>query len=131
MSLKRLANLYKRPKNVVKGSTPGGSKLVATKGSILLATLHVRLAALAENVLGEVVGRNEPVVTEKGHIVLKQAKKILITFSANPEPSLEEVRTAMKELMKSIDTDAVVYYNWAENLNIKNDELRLFVIASA
>jgi len=32
---------------VVKGSTPGGSKLVATKGSILLATLH-RMSIVGE-----------------------------------------------------------------------------------
>jgi tetratricopeptide (TPR) repeat protein len=45
MSLKRQVNLYKRAENVVKGSTPGGSKLVATKGSILLATLHNRASS--------------------------------------------------------------------------------------
>jgi cell division GTPase FtsZ len=89
------------------------------------------LADKAEELMAAVSGGHHNLeIKGKGTIRLQDARRLLITFSDNPEPALEQVKTGMKEIMKSVSKDAKVFYNWTADSKIDKDVLKIFVVAS-
>jgi cell division GTPase FtsZ len=105
---------------------PGRAKEVVRKIFRSFET-QVMLGDQAEKLLTEI---SEGHIIGKKIIRLQDAKKLLITFSANLEPTLTEVREAMKLVSIKVGKDSHVFYNWIKDENCPEGVLKAFIIAS-